>query len=445
MQTASRLTHFELVERLGRMDHTVGDWAVMVQTVGWKHRLWLILFVALILRLGLAFGVQQRVSRTPGRLCLIAGDAEGYWHLAGKLAAFDDYSIYDPPRYLLRMPGFPLLLALPRLVFGNHPFAARILLAFVGTLACGLTYWLGRELAGDTAGAIAAAYTAISPTMALFSVLFLSETAFAAALLASLIAAARLVRTAAHSIAPGSRGPIRLAGLTGVLIGIATYMRPTWLLVGPGIAALLVVFGRGPIRSRWISAGTVCVGLAITLAPWTIRNAYLTGHFIPTTLWVGPSLYDGLNPLATGDSDMEFFEKDDFLQTMSEYEMDRKYRQLAWAFAADNPGRVIWLALVKQSRYWNPAPNGSQFDNWWIRLIAWLFYLPLIAFALIGTRFARRDIWLLTLTVAPILYFAALHLLFVGSLRYRLPAEYPLAVLSAVGLCRCFSSGRALP
>jgi hypothetical protein len=36
-------------------------------------------------------------------------------------------------------------------------------------------------------------------------------------------------------------------------------------------------------------------------------------------------------------------------------------------------------------------------------------------------------------TWGPILYFSAIHVLFVGSIRYRLPAEYPFAVLSAVG------------
>jgi 4-amino-4-deoxy-L-arabinose transferase-like glycosyltransferase len=407
----------------------------MTQTVGWNRWLWLTLFVALGLRLGLALAVQFEVSKIPGRLCLITGDAEGYWELAGQLAAGKPYSIYDPPRRLLRMPGFPLLLALPRVVLGDNPFAARILLALIGTLACALTYWLGSELAGKTVGVIAAAYTAISPTMSLFSVLFLSETAFAAALLGSLIAAAKLIR-----IQPSTDGTrqqsVWLAMFTGGLVGLATYLRPTWLLVGPGLGLLVIVCGQQSVRQRLILASMICFGLGIVMLPWTIRNTLITGHPIPTTLWVGPSLYDGLNPHSTGDSDMEFFEQDRLMQTMSEYDMDQEYRRRAWSYAAAHPSQVLRLAAMKQVRFWSPAPNASQFDNPLIHLAAWLAFLPLITLAMAGAWFARRDWPLVILTVAPLLYFAALHLLFVGSLRYRLPAEYPLAVLAAVGLLK---------
>ena len=413
----------------------------MTWTVVWNRWLLLTLFVAFGLRLGLALAVQYEVSKTPGRLCLISGDAEGYWELAGKVAAGEPYSIYDPPRRLLRMPGFPILLAIPRLIFGDTPIAARLLLVFVGTLACGLTYWLGYELAGHAVGLLAAAYTAVSPTRALFSVLFLSETAFAAAMLASLIAAAKLLKET-HRTDELNQSTVRYAAAVGTLAGLATYMRPTWLLVAPGLAFLFLVSNRAAIRSRVIVAGIICISLALTLAPWTIRNASITGHLIPTTLWVGPSLYDGLNPAATGDSNMQFFEDDRLLQTMTEYEMDQEYRRRAWKFAAEQPDRAIWLALVKQVRYWSPAPNTPQFNHPLIHAVAWLSFAPLMLLAVIGAWQMRGQMSVLVVTVGPILYFAALHLLFVGSLRYRLPAEYPLCVLSAVGFVRLWDTRR---
>lgn len=408
----------------------------MFQTVAWKRWFWCMLVVALAVRLLAAACVHCYVSRTPGLLCLIPGDADGYWELAGKLAAFQDFTIYDPPRQLLRMPGFPLLLAVPRFLFGNNSFAARIVLAFVGTFACGLVYWLGRELAGDAVAVIASVYTAVSPMMVLFSVLFLSETAFAAAMVASLIAAAKLSRF--ESTSPLRRA-VPLAILTGALVGLATYMRPTWILVGPGLAVCLIVFGRAPFGSRFICGLSVCAGLGLSLAPWTVRNLVVTGHAVPTTLWVGPSLYDGMNPSATGDSDMTFFEQDRLMPMMTEYEMDREYRRRAWSFAVENPGRVISLALVKQRRFWNPSPGSDQFQSVAAACVAWISYLPLIVLASVGAWYGRRDPWLLILTIAPLFYFAALHLFFVGSLRYRLPAEFPLSVMAAFGLCRALN------
>ena len=424
----------------------------LLETVAANRCLLMMLAVALALRLGLAVAVQQLVDRPPPKLCLITGDAEGYWELARNIAAGRDYAIFQPPRHVLRVPGFPLLLAISQLLFGENPFAARCLLACVGTAACGLTYWLGRELVDETTGLIAGLYTALSPTQTLFSVLILSETAFAAALLVSLIAIARLTRRS-----DGNDSPWRQVGLpmmVGVLIGFATLVRPTWLYVGAAISSLVIFVSRQgrhegqtgwkPIPLALSVAGVLC-GIAVSMAPWTVRNYYVTGHVVPTTLWVGASLYDGLNPTATGDSDMQFFEDDRLPFQMSEYEVDREYRHRAWDFAIHNPVRTAWLAVKKQQRYWSLLPNAEQFQHPVLSVVVCLTVLPLLVFAICGFWICRQDLVFVSLTAGPVLLFAALHLLFVGSLRYRLPAEYPLSIMAAVGVRGLLKYSRRIP
>ena len=297
-------------------------------------------------------------------------------------------------------------------------------------------------------GLLAAIYTACSPTLCLFSVMILSETTFAMTLLASLIALARMARHLEESHTSRLLPAVSL--VAGILIGVATLVRPTWLYAGSALALGVSIFGqRHATAFAWRRCATslawLGVGLIVTMAPWTIRNFAITGHIVPTTLWVGPSLYDGLNPEATGDSNMQFFEDDQLLARMSEFEMDREYRHRAWAYSAENPGRVAWLALEKQRRYWSLTPNAAQFGNWTARLAVCLTALPLFCFALRGIWLSRRNRVLLIVTVGPVLLFAAFHLLFVGSLRYRLPAEFPLAVAAAIGFQPILRRWIALP
>src|SRR6478735_6049478 len=103
-----------------------------------------ILCAAFVLRAGLAIGLQHVLDHRLHRQFLIEGDANGYWELAERIADGRDFCLYEPPRCVLRMPGFPALLAVGLktvdvLGLHDHRFlVVRLLLALVGTAACGM-------------------------------------------------------------------------------------------------------------------------------------------------------------------------------------------------------------------------------------------------------------------------------------------------------------------
>ncbi len=410
-----------------------------------QGRTWLIaiLLVALVMRLATAYAVQQKVG---DQLCLIAGDAEGYWQLARKIAAGEDFSFADPPRRVHRMPGFPAVLALSMKLFGERPLAARYLLAVIGTAACGVVYLLGRQLFDERVGLIACGLTAVSPVMIGFSVLLLSETLFALTLTISVWCVAKWFSADGRQPKADSRCAVLWPVFTGVSIAIATYVRPSWLLAGPILASVVIAlsFKKRYHGQRLTAFGcrfdvaVMLLALFGALLPWAWRNHSVCGHWEFTTLWSGPSLYDGLNPDANGDSNMAFFDRDNLMATKSEWEVDQHYKSAAWRYASQHPGHAIELTFRKLQRYWMPWPNAEQFGGAGPALLVAGFFVPVCVLAVRGGWLARHRPWAWLLPLGPILYFAAIHAVFVGSLRYRLPAEYSLCVLAAVGLSDWF-------
>ena len=402
--------------------------------------LW-ILLSALALRVAAAFWLQHDLDVNKKRPFLISGDAEGYWELGRTIAKGEAYQLYDPPRQIERMPGYPAFVAaairlsdtlgLPK---ERQYFVARLLMALIGTLNCGLVALLGRELFDTRTGNLAAAIVAVAPPLIVFSVILLSETLFAMTLLISLWSVARLTRTA-----EGANGTGRLvfwSVLSGLTIAIAVYVRPSWLLFAPCFAVVFAVwFGRKRSAFRGLILATVVVLTTYgALLPWAIRNHRVSGHWIFTTLWVGASLYDGFNATANGDSNLEFFDNERLMERMSEYDVDRHYRDRAWEFVRQHPGRAAWLTVEKIKRYWMPWPNAKQFDGFLVKVAIGAYFIPVLLAAVVGWLYGPRNFWGWLLTLGPILYFAAVHAVFLGSLRYRLPAEYPLCIAAAIGL-----------
>jgi hypothetical protein len=193
------------------------------------------------------------------------------------------------------------------------------------------------------------------------------------------------------------------------------------------------------------------------MTPWWIRNWQVTGRFVPTTLWVGASLYDGLNPLADGSSNMSFvprfeaqLQRADAAKARSatdpsfEYRFDRMMRDEAIDWAFMHPDRALQLVGIKLWRMWNFWPNEPQFRNWPARLGVMGTYTPIVVFAAYGAWLYRKRRRELAVLLLPAAYFSLIHAIFIGSLRYRQPAMMALAILAAAAAVEMWTRHRGV-
>ncbi|MFW6124673.1 MAG: glycosyltransferase family 39 protein, partial [Pirellulales bacterium] len=388
--------------------------------------------------------------------------------LGRAIAAGEPYRHGPNGPAIFRTPGYPLLLAPLFVVFGQDArlLWGRVENVLLGTAAVAAVWWVGRMLFGDRAGLLAAGIAAVYPGAVGLSAMVLTETPFALMMMLQLGAAVSAWQD-------GSAGRAGMWGwVCGALGGLATLVRPSWLLFTPVIVALLLVVavvrwrgnrrrkhagqapringvtpgpGETPVAPVLVGAGMI-VGLIAVMAPWWVRNYAVVGRFVPTTLQVGASLYDGLNPDATGASDMRFVER--FRKAEQgrageaplEVRLDRRLRHAAIDWAAAHPGEALRLAGVKFARTWNVWPNEPAFRPWPIRLAVAGTYLPVLVLGLCGAAATLRRGWAYWLCWLPAVYIALLHVVFVGSIRYRQPAMFGLMILASGAATRCFHS-----
>ncbi|HVX60521.1 MAG TPA: glycosyltransferase family 39 protein [Pirellulales bacterium] len=396
-----------------------------------------LLALALAVRVGAAYWWQARL---PAGARFEFGDSDAYWTLARHLAHGEPYQYGSPDARIFRTPGYPLLLAALFRAAENEPPVvwARWLSAALGTLAVAAVYGLGRQLFNPRTALIAATIAAAYPGAIADSVFVLSEAPFCPLMVAQLVAWAASWQAATTARAAW------LAALAGTLAGAATLMRPGWLLFVPFGLAAGVVFGKQ--RTKHLRLGAVMLAaLALAMTPWWVRNWQVVGHFVPTTLQVGASLYDGLNPQADGSSEMSFvarFQQEERdaerqaggLKEPFEYRLDQRLRRAALNWAQAHPARVAELAGIKFLRIWNVWPNDAQFRNLPLRLVTFSTYVPVLALGIWGAWKMRHRGWPVVLAWLPAVYLTLLHLVFVGSIRYREPAMLSLMALSAAAI-----------
>src|SRR5438105_6597708 len=211
-----------------------------------------------------------------------------YKHLAGLLRQNGAASFFDPssptsdPDLLGHPPGYPSLLALLYGAFGGGDAAAQIFQILCDSLAAALVLLIAAELLPGGVSVVACALVAFAPQFCWNSVLLLPDTL---AVLPVLLAVYLLVR---------ARGRYTLVKLffAGALVGVSCWLRANALLLAPFLLLLVPFISERGRRTR--PALALVGGAILVIAPLTIRNAVVFGHFIPVSLGAAQTLIEGL-------------------------------------------------------------------------------------------------------------------------------------------------------
>lgn len=264
-------------------------------------------------------GANPSASQYP----LVAGDSSYYAHWADALLANRAYE--DPAGVPLRVqpPGYPALLAAIKVVTGSV-IPVVILQILLAGFAAVLIYLMARTLVPRAFALLPALVYGIDPMVVFTDSAVMTDGLFSALLVCIVYLAFFLPAPASakaggqagqsHIRAPALSTPSLTAqsrmkgiarwGLAGLLLGIATMIRPIsqfLIIVFPAMYLLrewLAVRGSNPMRGEHEvghhikAVGVFVVAFALVVVPWMVRNQFTFGSFEISVLGPHNLLYN---------------------------------------------------------------------------------------------------------------------------------------------------------
>jgi 4-amino-4-deoxy-L-arabinose transferase-like glycosyltransferase len=345
-------------------------------------------------------------------------------------------------------PGFPFIVSLLYRVFGERLSLALALNVIVAAATVVLIYLIAERMFDRRAARVAAGFFAILPGPIYMTGLFLSETLFIFVLVGFLALVIFL---------PSRRWtPVAL----GVALGLAALTRGEGLMMP--IIPLAIWWGAYARREWLLRSALMLAVMAVTILPWTIRNAIVMDAFVPVGNNASATLWSGHNPNANG---WIVNPVEPPTETVDESERAADLRREAIDWAVDNPLKELGLIprrliMLNQnaggviSGWINAGPRYQwQLDTSSIIVFTTLadsfgYFLLFVTLASLVVLGPRR-LWRMHPGMRGVLAYLALCLvsygvLYYGQWRYRIPMEPFMILVAAPLLARLWELRRAL-
>lgn len=319
--------------------------------------------------------------------------------------------------------------------FDNSDLAQRLTMAMVGVAAVIVIGLLGRRIAGERVGLLAAGIAALYPNLWVNDGLMMAESVTA------LLVAGVLLALYRYHDGPGTA----MAAGVGALCGLAVLARAEQGLLLPlAVLPTVLLTRRISLGERVLAVLVAGAAAAVVLLPWVAYN--LTRFEEPVLL----STNDGLTLLGANCDQVYSGPATGFWDygcgTAVTAEGDQSVvsearRDAAFEYFSNHQSRLPSVIALRVARTWSIyAPDQMVWFNVgegreravsWAGFWAYLVLLPLAVAGAVILRRRQRLVWPLLSTAFVVTLTSAL---FYGIARFRIPAEVAIAVLAAVAI-----------
>ena len=316
------------------------------------------------------------------------GDADQYMALGQSLKSGNGFKNSVGPWPNLsdysRMPGWPAIISVALRVAPRATpeaasrFSNAVCLSLAGAFFCLLCRFLG---VGTTLSEAAGLSVSLSPSLVYLSVEGMSEISFVMILamgVTALIASRRLLCLAA------------------IILGTATLVRTTFILVPPLFLALALLM-RAPRTELLTRVRVRCAILACVLATapalvWTLRNAEITGRFPLLSSIEGEGIYGANNDVVANNLEYwGYWVMPDYIpgetpklklahQLGSALALNDYYHQKGVTWLRNNLRALPRLELGKFVRAFVPIPWKPRLESYVVFSCRFLLYVLWVAF-----------------------------------------------------------------
>ena len=404
--------------------------------------LWLIMLVALALRLGYMWQFQNIHPRQGVSVIPFLFESGNIAHSLATGHGFSSPFRVDTGPTAWMTPLFPLLLAGIFRVFGAYTFHAWAATVLVNisccTLACIPIYFAAKRIGGIALAAGTAWLWAIFPNAILMPVESMWDASISALLVATILWATLALAESAES------QRLRNWCAYGLLWGVTLMFNATLGGLFPFLALWLAYRAHQQNRAWFKNAVAAVVIIILCCVPWTIRNYRVFHQFVPLRSVLGLQLWLGNN-----DQTQDIFRGDlhpiynaaerEKYVSLGEIAYMQQKKQEAIAYMLSHPAREAHLILYRAISIWSggtPYPLEDFLGTPSLR------FRTILAFNIVATLgtifgiiilFRERSPFAIPIAAFPLIYPWAYYLT-LALPRYRLPIDPIVMLLLAISI-----------